>query len=139
MRVLALDIGDVRVGIALTDPMQTIASPFETYRRVGFLKDIAYITELAKTQEVSEIVCGLPLSMDGKDNNQSLKVREFVKELKNQFEGKVVFMDERFTTVTAQKSLIESGVRRDDRKNVVDKVAASIILQTYLAKKQHSK
>lgn len=132
MRIMALDIGDVRIGVALSDPMRTIASPYETYRRVGFVKDIEYLIALAREKEADVVVSGLPLAMDGKDSEQSRKVREFMAEFAKRYEGTVAFMDERFTTVSAERMLIGAGVRRDNRKKVVDKIAASMILQSYL-------
>lgn len=134
MRIMALDIGEVRIGIALSDPMKIIASPLETYTRVGFLKDIDYILELAEKHETDTIVAGLPLSMDGRENPQSGRVREFFEALKARFPGKTDYCDERFTTVSAERVLISADVSRKNRKKSVDKMAASLILQTYLAK-----
>lgn len=136
MRVMALDIGEVRIGIALSDPMGIIASPLETYRRVGFLKDIDYILALAKAHEADTIVAGLPLSMDGSENAQSGRVREFFEALRARFKGKTDYCDERFTTVSAERVLIAADVSRKNRKKSVDKMAASLILQTYLAKRK---
>jgi putative Holliday junction resolvase len=131
-RILALDVGDVRIGLAVSDLMGIIANPLETYVRKDFVKDIDYIVNLAKEMEVDTIVSGLPKNLNNQDSLQTQKVREFVDKLEEAWGKKVVFVDERFTTAYAQRVLLEGNVRRGDRKKVVDKVAATIILQTYL-------
>ena len=131
-RILALDIGDVRIGLAISDLMGIIANPLETYVRKDFVKDIDYIVNLAKEMEVDTIVSGLPKNLNNQDSLQTQKVREFVEKLEEAWGKNVVFVDERFTTASAQRVLLEGNVRRGDRKKVVDKVAATIILQTYL-------
>lgn len=135
-RILALDIGDVRIGVALSDPMGIIANPLETYTRKTADKDIEYIVCLAEQREAEEIVSGLPKGLDGDDTLQTKKVREFVAELEKAWGKRVIFVDERLTTASAQRALLEGNVRRADRKKVVDKVAAAIILQTYLEMKK---
>ncbi len=135
---MALDIGDVRIGIALSDLLQTIASPFESYRRKGFVKDIEYILNLAKEKEVGQIVSGLPLSMDGSENAQSAKVREFAEALAARTEIPISFVDERFTTVSAERLLVSADVSREGRKKVVDKIAAAIILDNFMSRNKKS-
>lgn len=137
-RIMALDIGDVRIGIALSDLLQTIASPFESYRRKGFVKDIEYILNLAKEKEVGQIVSGLPLSMDGSENAQSAKVREFAEALAARTEIPLSFVDERFTTVSAERLLLSADVSREGRKKVVDKIAAAIILDNFMSRNKKS-
>lgn len=137
-RIMALDIGDVRIGIALSDLLQTIASPFESYRRKGFVKDIEYILNLAKEKEVGQIVSGLPLSMDGSENAQSAKVREFAEALAARTEIPLSFVDERFTTVSAERLLLSADVSREGRKKVVDKIAAAIILDNFMLRNKKS-
>ncbi len=127
-----MDIGDVRIGLAISDLMGIIANPLETYVRKDFVKDIDYIVNLAKEMEVDTIVSGLPKNLNNQDSLQTQKVREFVEKLEEAWGKNVVFVDERFTTASAQRVLLEGNVRRGDRKKVVDKVAATIILQTYL-------
>ena len=131
-RILALDIGDVRIGLAISDLMGIIANPLETYVRKNLQQDVDYIVNLAKEREVDVIVSGLPKSLNNQDSLQTQKVREFIDALEAIWGKKVVFVDERFTTASAQRVLLEGNVRRGDRKKVVDKVAATIILQTYL-------
>ena len=135
MRKLALDIGTVRIGIASSDPMGIIASGYETYVRSGNIeKDMTYIAELAENKGCDTIVLGLPLNMDGSEGDKVKEIKEFAEVLKNYTNIKIDFQDERWSTVSAEKMLIESSVRREKRKKVIDKVAATIILQTYLDK-----
>ena len=131
-RILALDVGDARIGLAASDLMQIIANPLETYHRRKNDSDFSYIADLAKQKEAELIVCGLPLGMNSRENDQTQKTRAFVEKLSEYTDLPVKFIDERLTTVSAEKVLIEGGVRRENRKNVVDKVAATIILQNYL-------
>lgn len=136
-RVMALDVGNVRIGIALSDLMGIIANPLETYTRKGnIVVDAQYIADLAKQKEVSLFVSGLPLSLQGGENEQTQKTREFIDELKKHTDIPVQYMDERFTTLSAERVLIEGNVRRENRKKVIDKVAATIILQNYLDSKR---
>ena len=135
-RVMALDVGDVRIGVAVSDLMGIIANPLETYTRKGNIdKDVGYIVALAKAHEVSLFVSGLPLGLNGLENEQTRKTREFVDALTAATDIPVKFMDERFTTLSAERVLIE-GIRRENRKKVIDKVAATIILQNYLDSKR---
>ena len=136
-RVMALDVGDVRIGIAVSDLMGIIANPLETYTRKGNLdSDAKYIADLAKSKEVSLFVSGLPLGLKGQENEQTIKTREFVDKLKEVCDIPVEYLDERFTTLSAERVLIEGNVRRENRKKVIDKVAATIILQNYLDRKR---
>jgi putative Holliday junction resolvase len=132
-RIMALDVGDVRIGVAVSDIMGIIANPLLTYTRTkDEAADIAYLTSLAKEKEVDLIVSGLPLSLSGADSIQTGKVRDFVAKVA-QFSGlDTKFVDERLTTAAAERVLIEGNVRRENRKKYIDKVAATIILQTYL-------
>ena len=136
-RVMALDVGDVRIGIAVSDLMGIIANPLETYTRKGNLDvDAQYIANLAKSKEVSMFISGLPLGLKGQENEQTAKTREFVEKLKEVCDIPVEYLDERFTTLSAERVLIEGNVRRENRKKVIDKVAATIILQNYLDRKR---
>lgn len=133
MRKMALDIGTVRIGIATSDPMGIIAGGYETYTRTKEeSKDLSYLADLAKNKGCDALVLGLPLNMDGTEGEKVAEIRDFAEKLSQYTDIKIVFQDERLSTVSAQKMLIESGVRREKRKNVVDKVAATIILQSYL-------
>ena len=137
MRKIALDVGDVRIGVAVSDLMGIIANPLETYTRRGDLsRDVQYIVDLAKAHEVSLFVSGLPLGLDGQENEQTRKTREFVDALQSHTDIPVKYMDERFTTLSAERVLIQGNVRRENRKKVIDKVAATIILQNFLDSKR---
>ena len=134
---MSLDVGDVRIGIAVSDLMGVIANPLETYTRKGNLEvDAKYIVELAKSKEVSLFISGLPLGLNGQENEQTIKTRLFIDELTRQCDIPVKYMDERFTTLSAERVLIQGNVRRENRKKVIDKVAATIILQNYLDQKR---
>ena len=130
-RIVCLDIGDVRIGVAVSDPAGIIASPVEVIRRVGWGPDVRKIKAICDRYETDRILSGLPLNMDGSEGFQAQKVREFCRQLENA--GlRVVFQDERLSTVTAEDALLEGGLSRGSRKQVVDKVAASVILQQWL-------
>lgn len=131
-RVMALDLGDAKIGIAMSDLMKIIANGYETYKRVSESKDLDYVVNLAKQNDVDTIVLGLPINMDGTRGVRVEKTEEFAKKLEEASGLKIAFQDERLTTVTAERMLIEGNVRREKRKTVIDKVAATIILQTYL-------
>ncbi|MCM1533948.1 MAG: Holliday junction resolvase RuvX [Corallococcus sp.] len=136
-RIMALDVGDVRIGVAVSDLMEIIANPLETYVRKGNMSvDAEYIAKLAKSKDVSLLISGLPLSLNGEENEQTRKTREFIDELTKQTAIPVKYIDERFTTISAERVLIMGNVRRENRKKVIDKVAATIILQNYLDSKR---
>ena len=131
-RILALDVGDVRVGIAVSDLMQIIANPLETYVRASLDKDVEHIRKIVKEKEVELIVSGLPRNLKGEETIQTQKTRDFASAVAEACGVPVRFYDERLTSVTAERVLLEGNVRREDRKKVIDKVAATIILQNYL-------
>lgn len=137
-RLLALDIGDRRIGIALSDPARVIASPLAVYDRVGYGPDTRYIRRLCEENDVDEIVCGLPLNMDGSQGFQAKKVIAFAEKL-SEAGLQVVYQDERLTTVSAHDALIQGGMRRDERKGVVDKIAAALILESYLQSQRQAR
>lgn len=129
---MALDVGDKRIGIALSDSLKIIANPYETYNRKNTAQDTEYFKKLVQQKEVSLIICGLPLSMSGEENTQTQKTREFVQSFQNALGVEIKFIDERLTSWSAEQVLLEANMRREDRKTVIDKVAATIILQHYL-------
>ena len=130
-RIVALDVGDRRIGIAVSDPLGITAQPIETYTRVGYGPDVKHIAAICAQYETDQILCGLPRNMDGTQGFQVEKVREFAAKLEEQ--GFVIdFYDERMTTMLAENALLEANMRRDDRKKKVDMVAAVMILQSYL-------
>ena len=130
-RVLALDVGDRRIGIALSDEMQWIATPHSVYTRVGYGPDVKHIQALYAQNQCCLVVCGLPRNMDGTVGFQAEKVMALAEQLKAAGLP-VEFQDERLSTVSAHQALIEGGMRRDERKGTVDKVAAAVILQAWL-------
>ena len=130
-RIVCLDIGDVRIGVAVSDPTGTIASPVEVIRRIGWSPDAKKIREICERYQTNRILSGLPLNMDGTEGFQARKVRDFCAQLEKS--GlQVVFQDERLSTVSAEDALIEGNVSRSGRKQVIDKIAASVILQQWL-------
>ena len=137
-RIVALDVGDVRIGIAVCDEMRLIATPHSVYKRVGFGPDVKHIKALCDEMGTHSVLCGLPRNMDGSVGFQAEKVQRFMQVLIDQGVP-VAWMDERLTTVSAQRALIEGGVRREERKKSVDKVAAAVILQAWLDNAQNVK
>lgn len=138
MRLMGLDVGDKRIGIALSDEGAVIASPRETLERSGNRKDIRYMLELARREEVSEIVVGMPFSLDGSLGPQAHKVERFVEALKAETDIRITTWDERLTTVSAERALLEGNVSRAKRKKTIDRVAAALILQGYLDSRRES-
>jgi len=133
---MGLDVGDKRIGIALSDESALIASPRETLERRGNRKDIAHLLELAKRERVGEILVGMPFSLDGSLGPQAEKVGRFIDALRAETELSVTTWDERFSTVGAEKALLEADMSRDKRKKTIDRVAAALILQGYLDSRQ---
>lgn len=131
-RVMALDYGEVRIGIAVSDVTRFLASGLENYTRVNLEKDCSHIAELVKDNNVKTIVIGLPLNMDGTAGVRVEKTKEFAEELSRYTDVKIDFLDERLTSVSAEKILISADVSRKKRKQVLDKLSATIILQDYL-------
>ena len=132
MRVLALDHGTRRVGVAVSDELQMIAQPLEYIAPEPFADFLARLKEILREKEISLILVGLPRNMDGSYGPAALKVQEFVAALKDAVTVPIKTWDERLTTVQAQKFLIQGKVRREQRKQKVDKTAAAILLQSYL-------
>ena len=138
MRKLGLDVGDKTIGVAVSDALDITAQGITTIERVGIKKDTGRVLDYIKEYECDTVVIGLPLKLDGTDSPQTEKVREFRQRLENKLVGsgmnhvKVDFYDERLTTVMAEKVLIEADMRRNKRKDIIDRQAAIIILQGYL-------
>lgn len=132
MRILALDHGTRRVGVAVSDEMQLIAQPLEYIPPEPFADFLARLKEILRAKEIGLIVIGMPRNMDGSYGPAALKVQEFAAALKDAVAVPLKLWDERLTTTQAQKYLIQGGVRREQRKEKVDKTAAAILLQSYL-------
>ena len=130
-RIVSLDIGDVRIGVAVTDPTRTIAMPVEVITRVGWGPDTRKIREICDRFDTVLVVSGLPLNMDGSEGFQAAKVRAFCSQL-TKAGLTVSFQDERLSTVTAEEALLEDNTSRSVRKSKVDKVAAAVILEQWL-------
>ena len=129
---MALDIGDRTIGVACSDEGLVLASPVETIRRRGPKADSIRVDDLVKERAVSRVIAGLPLTMRGEAGPQSAKVLEFVGTLKRRLKVPVEMWDERLTTREAERTLIAANLSRARRKEVIDQMAAVLILQTYL-------
>lgn len=132
MRKMALDYGDVRIGIAFSDLLNIIANGYETYTRKGLQEDIEYLASLVKEKEVDTIILGLPINMDGTEGERAKVTREFGDLLAQRTKLPIKYLDERLTSASAERMLIEADMRREKRKQVIDKISATIILQNYL-------
>jgi putative Holliday junction resolvase len=131
MRYLALDVGERRIGVALSDETATLATGLDTLERGGG-REVQAVAELVRVHDAAEVVVGLPLNMDGSAGPQAEKVRSFVEALKRRVAVPVVERDERLTTVEAHEILRKSGVGWRERGALIDKVSAVVILQEYL-------
>ena len=131
-RKMGIDYGDKRIGIAMTDALCIISSPFEVYQNKGEDDALYHITQLIKEYNVDEVAMGLPLNMDGTEGERALIHKAFGEKLANLSGVKVFYVDERLTSAEAEEILISSGVRREKRKELIDKISAQIILQTYI-------
>jgi putative Holliday junction resolvase len=132
MRYLALDVGERRIGVALSDETATLATGLDTLTRVGPRKDARAVADLVRRHGAAAVVVGLPLNMDGTAGAQAGKVRAFVDGLKRHIGVPIIERDERLTTVEAHEILRKSGVAWSQRAALLDKVSAVVILQEYL-------
>ena len=131
-RILAIDYGRKRTGIAVTDPMQIIANGLTTVRTHELM---TFLLEYIEKEKVEEIIMGLPKQMDNSPSESMKYIDPFVRSLKKKLPNMPIeFVDERFTSVLAQRTILEAGLKKKDRQNkaLVDEVSATIILQTYL-------
>ena len=131
-RYIGLDVGDRTIGIAISDPFLLTAQSLMTIKRKSKNEDIEIINDIIKEKEVSKIIVGLPKNMNNTIGPQAKKVKTFVKELRKHTDLDIEYVDERLTTISATRVLIEQNVSRKKRKDVIDSVAATYILQTYL-------
>jgi putative holliday junction resolvase len=132
MRILALDPGTKRIGIAVSDELKMIAQPLEFIAAEPFANVLARLKELIDNKHVELILVGLPRNMDGSYGPAALRVQDFVAALKGALAVPIRTWDERLTSAQANRILIQGNVRRDKRKEKVDKMAAAILLQSYL-------
>ena len=135
-RMMALDVGDKRIGIAISDELGISAQPLSTLeRRSGFKADLNEIARIVEEYKVSKVVIGVPINMDGSEGEQSAKALEFAERLRRRIRISVDTWDERLTTAQAERSLIALDKSRAKRKEVVDQLAAALILENYMAAK----
>ena len=131
-RVIGLDVGDARIGIAISDPLRITAAGLETIQRKNMQIDVAAIADLAKRHGAVEIVIGLPVNMDGSEGGQAQKVQSFGRKLARASGLPIIYEDEWLSTVSAIRSLSIQGVKTGHNRDLVDRQAAAIILQRYL-------
>lgn len=131
-RYIGLDLGTKTIGVAISDPLLIFANGLVTIKRKDINSDIQEIKKIINTNEVTKIVVGMPYNMDGSKGRSAQRVMSFVDLLKKQIDNEIIYVDERLTTVSAERVLIENKVRRENRKDHVDKIAATFILQSYL-------
>ena len=132
MRVLALDVGDKRIGVAISDPSQVLARSLKVIQRGSRQEDFAAVARLVEEYEVEKVVVGYPWSLDGKAHAQAKKVERYATGLAESLTVPMLLWDERFSTVTAERLMREAGVRSKKRRERIDAVAAAVILQDYL-------
>ena len=131
-RILALDYGTKRIGVALSDELGWTAQPLETFERKTLEWDVAHIAALVGSHSVERVVLGLPLQLDGREGPAVQAMREFTARLEAGVPVPVVLWDERMTTKAAEELLIAADVSRKKRKGIVDRIAAAILLRSYL-------
>lgn len=131
-RLLGLDVGDKTIGVAVSDLLGITAQGITTIRRESNKQSYEDVKKYIDEYSINKVVVGLPKNMDGSIGEQSEKVMKFATKLKNKYDIEIVYIDERLTTVSAERILIEGDVRRENRKKIIDKVAATYILQFYL-------
>ncbi len=132
MTTLALDVGEKRIGLALSDTSNKIARPLGYLKHHSFEATLKEVTSLVRQHQVDEVVVGLPISLKGCDTQQTKRVREFSRKLASALSVKVVCWDERFTTVLAERVLSEGRVGKKKKREQIDQISAVLILQSYL-------
>lgn len=135
MRIIGLDIGSKTIGVAVSDPLGFTAQGITTIRRKNFRADVEEVKKIYDEYNADLIVAGLPKNMNGTLGPSGDMVMEFCEKLKKAFDAKIEYWDERLTTVAAHRAMLEADLSREKRKKLVDKVAATYILQGYLDRK----
>ncbi len=138
-RFLCLDIGDKRIGVAVSDPFNSYALPVETYHRKNLKTDLAKILSYIKEKGATALVCGLPVNFDGTPSIQTTKAQFFIDKIREQADVEIFTVDERCSTCEAEEVLISQGKSREERKQFVDSLAASAILQGFLNDRNKNK
>jgi putative Holliday junction resolvase len=136
---MALDVGGRRIGVAMSDPTRVLASPLTTVRAVPHARALAQLAALVADYEVVELVVGLPLTLSGEQGPQAQTVLAFVEELRRHVHVPIHLFDERLTTVEAERIMVEMGLKRDQRREKIDEVAASIILRDFLGSREEQR
>lgn len=130
--VIGLDVGTKTIGVAVSDPLGMFAHPVCTVSRQGVRKDCDKLMEIMAIREVTGIVVGLPLELDSTEERSARLARQIGEELRQRTDFDVTYIDERFTSVEAERYLLRTGMKRKKRKQVIDQAAAVLILQSYL-------
>ncbi|PZW94982.1 putative Holliday junction resolvase [Lachnoanaerobaculum umeaense] len=136
-RIMGLDYGSKTIGVAISDELGLTAQPFETIERSGenkLRRSLARISEIVKEKNIRKIVVGLPVNMSGENGERVALTLAFVEKLKSRVDVPIIMQDERLTTMEADEILDESGVKKKDRKQFIDQIAAGIILREYMEK-----
>lgn len=131
-RILGIDVGDKRIGVAVTDPLQITAQGVMTLKRKTREDDLEAFRELIAKYEIKKVVAGLPLNMDGSESSQTRKTINFCQFIKKRLKIEIIYIDERLTSSWSEKVLIEGNVSRENRKDYIDMLAAQMILQSYM-------
>ncbi|MDK0625741.1 Holliday junction resolvase RuvX [Clostridium perfringens] len=132
MRILGLDIGSKTIGVAVSDPLGWTAQGVTTIKRDCYTKDVEAVMKICKEYGVETIVAGMPKNMNGTIGPSGEMVKNLCEQIEKSFDGKIEFWDERLTTVAAHRAMLEADLSRAKRKKIVDKIAATYILQVYL-------
>ncbi|UYO62070.1 Holliday junction resolvase RuvX [Acetobacterium wieringae] len=131
-RILGIDVGDKRIGVAVTDPLQITAQGVMTLKRKTRDDDLEAFRDLITKYEIRKVVAGLPLNMDGSESAQTRKTINFCQFIKKRLKIEIIYIDERLTSSWSEKVLIEGNVSRENRKDYIDMLAAQMILQSYM-------
>lgn len=131
--MVALDVGDKRIGVAVSDPLWITAQGVETYWRTeSTKKDVAHILEILDRYKPCRLLLGLPMNMNGTVGEQGEKVQRFAAAIRKEWDGELLYFDERLTTMAARRVLLDADISRGKQKKVIDKLAAVLILQGYM-------
>ena len=137
--LMGLDLGTKTIGVAVSDPFRSVATPLETVRRVKFTEDAEALRRIIAHRSIGGIVLGLPMNMDGSEGPRAQSTRAFARNLDRLVELPIAFWDERLSTVAAERALLEADTSRKRRAEVIDHVAAGYILQGVLDRLAHLK
>lgn len=135
-RILALDVGNKRIGVAVSDALGMTAQGVTVVQRRSLQADLAAVCQLVQQYQTTQVVIGLPLNMNGTEGPQSKLAQQFGQALARECQVEIVWQDERLTTAAAERTLLKGDVRRQKRKQVIDMLAAQMILETHLARRK---